>query len=217
MFGVLVDVSGSMKSAYALDKSHHVNTERTHAIFTSIMNIVKKEVDRHERQELIFASAFGLENSPGTCDLLRLLDYFADLKKAQDNLPEHYEPSTIKEVVESPEFQEISEVARKHLHVGPDAMFGSLEFRAVARKHGGPDPMSWMFRSLDQSHKDLIELALRHNASHAEPWIEKHLSPLEARVVHSILTANPELIPDVVNRIPGIVGRTAVKTFAWMG
>ena len=78
MFGVLVDVSGSMKRAYALDRSHDANVERTHAILTSIMSIVKQEVIHHKRKESIFACAFGLDHRTETCDLLRLLNFFAD-------------------------------------------------------------------------------------------------------------------------------------------
>ena len=81
LFGVLVDVSGSMKSAYALDRSHDASVERTHAILTTIMNIIKREVTHHDRQESIFACAFGL-NKEGiggivTCDLISLLEYIA--------------------------------------------------------------------------------------------------------------------------------------------
>lgn len=75
MFGVLLDVSGSMQSAYALDESHRTDVERTHAIFTSIVNIVKREVAHHERKESIFVSAFGTDiGGAVTCDLLSLLD-----------------------------------------------------------------------------------------------------------------------------------------------
>ena len=73
--GVLLDVSGSMRRAYAIDQSHDARVERTHAIFTSIVNIVKREVVRHHRREIIFVSAFGLSNEETeTCDLLILLD-----------------------------------------------------------------------------------------------------------------------------------------------
>ena len=75
MFGVLLDVSGSMEKAYALDRSHTVDVERTHAIFTTVANIVKREVYHHDRQESIFVSAFGLEHQ-ATCDLPSLLDIF---------------------------------------------------------------------------------------------------------------------------------------------
>ena len=79
MFGILVDVSGSMENAYALDRSHDASVERTHAILTTIMNIVKREVAHHDRQESTFACAFGLneEGTQGivTCDLISLLEY----------------------------------------------------------------------------------------------------------------------------------------------
>ncbi len=72
MYGVLVDVSGSMRSAYAVDKSRITTVSRSHAIFMSILNIVKKE-SNHEDE--IFVGAFGL-NMPSvtTCDLLGLLN-----------------------------------------------------------------------------------------------------------------------------------------------
>ena len=58
-----------------------INVERTHAILTTIMNIVEKEVARHEIQELIFVIAFGLDRTvTGTCNLLGLLDYVGDPK-----------------------------------------------------------------------------------------------------------------------------------------
>ena len=79
MFGVLLDVSGSMRSAYSLDTSHDASVERTHAIFTSVANIAQQEVTRHERQEKIFVSAFGLSGQPDRCDLISLLKSHADL------------------------------------------------------------------------------------------------------------------------------------------
>ena len=81
MIGVLVDVSGSMQSAYSLDESRHsVNVERTQAVLTTIVNIVDKEVTRHRREESIFSCAFGLRDTTKkeTCDLLTLLEYESD-------------------------------------------------------------------------------------------------------------------------------------------
>lgn len=86
MFGVLVDVSGSMKSAYAVDYSSSVaelNVEGTHAIFTTIMNIVKPK-DVHHEQDSIFVSAFGLSERAETCDLISLLDYVASPNDSRD-------------------------------------------------------------------------------------------------------------------------------------
>jgi hypothetical protein len=75
LIGVLLDVSDSMRSAYAADSSQDASVERTHAIFTTIVKIVKREVVRHDREEKIFASAFGISHeSTDCCDLLHLLD-----------------------------------------------------------------------------------------------------------------------------------------------
>ncbi len=72
-------MSGSMESAYALDRSHRANVEHTHAIFTTIVNIVKQEVAHHERKESIFVSTFGMQAGPAvTCDLLTFLDSFSN-------------------------------------------------------------------------------------------------------------------------------------------
>lgn len=78
MFGVLVDVSGSMRSALSVDESHRpgADVERTRAILTSTLNIVKQEVAHHQRQDSVFVSAFGLD----TCDLLSLLELLKESK-----------------------------------------------------------------------------------------------------------------------------------------
>lgn len=110
IFGVLVDVSGSMSNAYALDRSPasaQVTVEGTHAVFTSVLNIVKSTVDRQRWQDSIFVGAFGLQNLKNadqedidTCDLLFLLDsadalkvngYEALIRLASDNGVEHIE------------------------------------------------------------------------------------------------------------------------------
>ena len=77
MSGVLVDVSGSMSNAFALDRSNDASVERVHAIITTILNIVKTEVHHHGRQEEIFVSAFGLDVKVNTCDLIALLKLIA--------------------------------------------------------------------------------------------------------------------------------------------
>ena len=74
MFGVLVDVTGSMESAYALDRLNDANVERTHAILTAIINIVKQEVVHHERRGSIFVCAFGQSGPTVTCHLVSLLE-----------------------------------------------------------------------------------------------------------------------------------------------
>jgi len=77
MFGALVDVSASMKSAYALERSSYVNVECTHAILTAIRTIVKLgkvQCLARKAQECIFVGAFGLSGHTKTCDLISLLE-----------------------------------------------------------------------------------------------------------------------------------------------
>ena len=80
LFGVLLDVSRSMESAYALDRSHDASVPRIHSIFTTIVNIIRREVARRDRRDSIFACTFGLEtytcgpSCTGICDMISLLD-----------------------------------------------------------------------------------------------------------------------------------------------
>ena len=79
MFGVLLDVSASMRNAYALDKLHDgddVSVERTHAVFTTVAKIVEREVTHHKREESIFACAFGLREPAPVCNLIDLFGIF---------------------------------------------------------------------------------------------------------------------------------------------
>ena len=72
--GVLVDVSGSMRKAFSLDRTVSGSVERTHTIITTLNGMVKKETSaRDHRIDGIFVSAFGLRDVY-TCDLVRLLD-----------------------------------------------------------------------------------------------------------------------------------------------
>lgn len=77
--GILVDVSGSMKSSLQL----HANLSdqqitRAQSIFTIIMNIVDREVSFSDDHD-VFVLAFGLEDV-STCDLLALLQYIQTLE-----------------------------------------------------------------------------------------------------------------------------------------
>jgi hypothetical protein len=71
--GVLVDVSGSMKSALQLDtRLEDQPVTRAQSIFSTIISIVQREGGFRESEE-IFVLAFGLADV-NTCDLLSLLD-----------------------------------------------------------------------------------------------------------------------------------------------
>ena len=81
--GVLVDVSGSMKTSLQLNiNPTDQQTTRAESIFGTIINIAKREVNYHENQE-IFTLAFGLPDV-NTCDLLSLLEYVKTLDESTD-------------------------------------------------------------------------------------------------------------------------------------
>ena len=160
MFGVLVDVSGSMRTAYALDRSSDANVDRTHAVFTTIMNIVKREVVHHNRQDSIFVCAFGLETVSA-------------------------DPSSF-----SPFASDVAETRVRETPVTCD-LVSLLEYIAGPKDSRGKG-----------AYQGLIDLAKRHKAPHAEPWITKHLSELEARILHRCLCSDTSLIPKLIELIP---------------
>ena len=88
--GIPIDVSGSMESGLQLHAQlTDQDVTRARSIFTTIMNIVDREVDFRHNQD-VFVLAFGLQDT-ATCDLLPLLDYIQpiDLKiddKGHENL-----------------------------------------------------------------------------------------------------------------------------------
>lgn len=151
MYGVLVDVSGSMREAYALERSsstQNVTVERTHAILTTTLNIVKQKVSEHGyEQDNIFVCAFGTQEerlNDVTCDLLSLLDLNSECVDVD-------------------------------------------------------------------GHKELIRLAWQHGASHAEPWIPKHLTRFEASVLYTVLRSDTKLQEKLINLIPGEVTMMAAN------
>lgn len=78
MLGVLVDVSGSMKNKFALDRSADTIVKRTDAILLIIEDLVhlaEEEGDNTDKRwNCVFIGAFGLSLPIGTCDLLTLLE-----------------------------------------------------------------------------------------------------------------------------------------------
>lgn len=82
MIGVLVDVSGSMREAFALDRSVSGNVERTHAIITTLNRIAKNAIEVHQHHYRMFVGAFGLEDT-ATCDLISLLKYTSRYDSSQ--------------------------------------------------------------------------------------------------------------------------------------
>lgn len=83
MFGVLLDVSKSMEDKFAAHYDEPCGladdkVKRSHGIITTLNNIVNQEITTYDRKDLIFATAFGLEDSEcngiNTCDFIALLE-----------------------------------------------------------------------------------------------------------------------------------------------
>ena len=81
--GIMVDVSGSMRDTYRMHDSSDAKVERSHAIITTIINIVKREARRHNRREFVFTCAFGLEAEevPPVGDILPLLECLSQRRR----------------------------------------------------------------------------------------------------------------------------------------
>jgi len=199
MFGVLVDVSGSMKSAYTLDRSSDVSVERTHAILTTIMNIVKRQGVGHLRQEYIFACAFGMSTrTPAeTCDLITLLEGIAG--------PENLRREDA--------HQAFVDLAREH-----GAPQAEPRIKHLSQLEARTPAETCEIAGQENSRKEdpyqaLVDLAREHGATQAERWIE-HLSQLEARLLIKKLRLDPSLIPKLIQLLPlGVKAVLAYKIF----
>ena len=95
MFGVLVDVSGSMEEAFAAhyDKRSGLTDEkvqRSHGIITTLNNIVNQEITTYEREDLVFVQSFGLKktkcNGIDTCDFVSMLENRKILKEIDERM-----------------------------------------------------------------------------------------------------------------------------------
>ncbi len=148
---MLVDVSESMRKPFALDdRSKNTSVERVHAIITTVLHIVKSEVNYHNRSDGIFVGAFGLDSRVDTCDLIALLDIFA----------------------------------------------GPKELRKLS------------------AHGALVKLARDNGAAHAEKWIRKHLTDIEAKNLFRIICFDKSLIHQFVQKLPKAISMSRIAVSA---
>ena len=96
MFGVLLDVSGSMEKAFAphYDKRGDLTDDRvkrSHGIITTLNNIVNQEINTYERKDMVFATAFGLQSDGvDTCDFIALLKKKKEIDEKLDRWEKQY-------------------------------------------------------------------------------------------------------------------------------
>ena len=141
MFGVLVDVSSSMKSA----------SSNAHAILTVIMKIVKRLED-HERPEdrewcedhdYVFVGAFGLSGPTVTCDLISLLEDVA-----------HHEDIANHEDIARPDnIAGPEDIANQENIASPEDIQGKDGYQALidlAKQNGAPQTEPWIRNHLSQ-------------------------------------------------------------------
>ena len=181
MIGVLVDVSGSMKEAFALDRSVSGNVERTHAIVTTLNRITKNAIAVRDRRDRIFVGAFGLEDIT-TCDLISLLKYTSEYDSSQKATEDELES------------------ARKDK--SPMASYAVPNIPYIT---GRPGEYLYHLRynQSGDGFKILIKLATEHGAAHAKRWIRKSLSEPQAGVLYTILSRDKELVKDFIEKLPG--------------
>ena len=173
MIGVLVDVSGSMKEAFALDRSVSGNVERTHAIITTLNRIAKNAIAVRERHDRMFVGAFGLEDTT-TCDLISLLKYTSEYDSSQRAS------------------QDELESARKDKSDDDDRYDWPGFIPGYDRSNRGSDGLNV-----------LIKFAADEGAPHSERWIRKSLSEPEAGVLYTVLSRDKELVKLFIEKLPG--------------
>ena len=178
MIGVLVDVSGSMRKAFALDRSVRGNVERTHAIITTLNRIAKNAIAVHDRHDRMFVGAFGLEDT-STCDLISLLKYTSEYDSSQKATADELE-SARKDKPDDDNDRVYPEIPRMPTNYGRfNQSRGSDGFNV------------------------LIKFAADHDAAHAERWIRKSLSEPQAGVLYTILSRDKELMQLFIEKLPG--------------
>ena len=161
MIGVLVDVSGSMREALALDKPVSGKVKRTHAIITTLNKIAKNAVTLHQRRYCIrmFVEAFGLEDT-STCDLISLLKYISKYdssKKASE-----YELRSARKDIPDPYDQ------------GLDGIGVMIKF---ACDHNAPHAARWIKKSLSEPEAGVLYTILSRDEELMEQFIKKLPDP----------------------------------------
>ena len=215
MIGVLVDVSGSMSSAYSrsrsVDRSQDSDdVERIQAVLTTVVNIVSKEVWRHRRDESMFVSAFGIRDSDKSADLLTLLDRVSTeshtfpKRTANITLDHQHSSVTNGDILtatlshQSP----IGGVASLKRIVSGDTRSTSLHQRishaAVRERYTEP-----VDSASEHDTAALIDFAERRGYSHIENFIRTSLTPLEAKYLLMGLKSDKRKVETLAELIPG--------------
>ena len=188
--GVLVDVSGSMRNSLQLQVQWtDQNITRAQSIFSTIMNIVDREVNFQDNHD-VFVLAFGLHDIT-TCDLLALLDYVQTLD-LQTGGNGH---KNLIQLSASNGVQNADEYIRDHITEreaqGLFKFFGENidELRKIVE--------ALNFLTLDMEsdvhgQENLIRLLEDRGASYADKYIREHVTGREAQFLYKYYSQNKE-------------------------
>ena len=161
MIGVLVDVSGSMEEAFALDRSVSGKVKRTHAIITTLNKIAKNAIAVHQQSHRIrmFAEAFGLEDT-STCDLISLLKYTS-----------RYDPSkkATKDELESAR-KDKSDDDHDRSHLGSNGTNVMIKFAA---DRNAPHAERWIRKALSEPEAGVLYTILSRDEELTKQFVEQ--------------------------------------------
>ena len=109
MLGVLLDISKSMEDKFAVHydgpcELTNSNVKRSHRIITTLNNIVNQEINAYDRKDLVFATAFGLNdakcNGVNTCNFIALLEKKKEMDEKLDRWENEYPSSGYKILIQ---------------------------------------------------------------------------------------------------------------------
>lgn len=172
MHGILVDVSGSMQTAYSLRKilkpggtspDSQATVAGAHAVITSILNIIKRKVDRDDRKrrsrmgESIFIGAFGLQRGNA------LETFVANVGGQSERVA--IETCNLLFLLES---------------LGSLDVNGHQELMKLAEQHGAAYAKEWIPKEFSEDEAKILYCALNCNAKSKKEMI--HKIPFETTV-----------------------------------
>lgn len=169
MIGVLVDVSGSMREAFALDRSVSGNVERTHAIVTTLNRIAKNAIAVRERRDRIFVGTFGLEDTT-TCDLISLLKYTSEYDSSQKATEDELESARKDKPDDGNESDWGYPDFLRSNQSGSDGFNNLIK---LATEHGAAHAERWIRKSLSEPQAGVLYTILSRDKELMELFIEQ--------------------------------------------
>jgi hypothetical protein len=177
IIGVLMDVSGSMRTSLQLSEVNpgDENVSRAHSIIRTLINVTKS--DHRFDEQNIFCLAFGLERGC-LCDLIALLDYVRETRARRTQFGSDI--SYLKHLL-SLSYVGISYDQEAHIEQSPGYL--SDEWRIF-------------------SYEPLIRTLENNGAPFVRDYVRKHLNKNEASKLFEMFAERQDLIRKVIEDLP---------------